>query len=88
VRELRLDTNALDDLQWWLRQDRRTALKVVTLMEEACRTPFSGKGKPEALRFQLAGCWSRRITLEHRLVYEVADEYIRVLSCRFHYRKT
>lgn len=86
MRELRLDPNALEDLQWWLQNDRRTAAKVLDLMQEACRTPTSGRGKPERLRFDLAGCWSRRINLEHRLVYEVADTYIRVLACRFHYR--
>ena len=86
MRQLLLDPNALEDLQWWVRQDRRTALKILELLEETCRDPFAGKGKPEALKHQLAGCWSRRISQEHRLVYEVTDETVRVLACRYHYR--
>ncbi|KFI21817.1 Txe/YoeB family addiction module toxin [Nitrosococcus oceani] len=86
MRNLRLDPNALEDLQWWVRNDHRTARKILELMESACRDPFKGHGTLEALRFELAGCWSRRITLEHRLVYEVTEEDIRVLACRYHYR--
>ncbi|MDX1656082.1 MAG: Txe/YoeB family addiction module toxin [Candidatus Competibacteraceae bacterium] len=86
MRRLLLDPNALEDLQWWVRQDRRTALRILALMKEICRNPFAGKGKPEALKHQLTGCWSRRITQEHRLVYEVTDETVRVLACRYHYR--
>nr|WP_207787830.1 Txe/YoeB family addiction module toxin [Candidatus Thiosymbion oneisti] len=81
-----LDPQALEDLQWWTRTDKRVARKVLRLLEETLRNPFAGKGKPEALKFDLAGCWSRRIDLRHRLVYEVTDSEIRVLSCRFHYR--
>jgi toxin YoeB len=81
-----VDPNALADLQWWVKTDRRTALKVIALTEETLRDPFHGRGKPEALKFDLAGCWSRRIDLEHRLVYEVTDAWVRVLACRFHYR--
>ena len=47
---------------------------------------FAGKGKPEALKYSLSGFWSRRVTQEHRLVYEVTEEYVRVVSCRYHYR--
>lgn len=77
---------ALEDLQWWTSTDKRTAVKVLRLVEETVRDPFGGRGKPEALKFDLAGCWSRRIDLEHRLVYEVTDSDIRVLEHRFHYR--
>lgn len=87
MRELLFDPNALEDLRWWVTQDRRTALKVLDLLQDVLRDPFSGKGRPEPLKFQLRGCWSRRITLEHRLVYEVGDAYIRVLACRYHYRE-
>jgi len=86
VRRLILDPLALEDLQWWMRIDKRAASKILQLLEETMRDPFAGKGKPEALKFDLSGCWSRRIDLEHRLVYEVTDSDIRVLSCRFHYR--
>lgn len=81
-----LDPQALEDLQWWTSTDKRTAVKVLRLVEETVRDPFGGRGKPEALKFDLAGCWSRRIGMQHRLVYEVTDNDIRVLGCRFHYR--
>jgi toxin YoeB len=86
LRTLVLDRNALEDLRWWVNKDKRTAAKILQLMEESVRNPFQGRGRPEALKFELGGCWSRRIDLEHRLVYEVTEDHVRVLSCRFHYR--
>ena len=86
MRQVLLDPAALEDLQSWLQKDRRTATKILDLIEEAARDPFQGRGRPEALKFELSGCWSRRINLEHRLVYEVGEDILRVLSCRFHYR--
>jgi len=76
---------ALDDLRYWLKTDKRQADRVLTLLEEIRRTPFEGTGKPEPLRFQLAGCWSRRIDREHRLVYQVEETEIVVIACRYHY---
>ena len=76
---------ALDDLRYWLKTDKRQAERVLALLEEIRRTPFEGTGKPEPLRFQLAGCWSRRIDREHRLVYQVEETEIVVISCRYHY---
>jgi len=55
------------------------------LIKEVQRTPFAGTGKPEALKHEFAGCWSRRIDDEHRLVYEVKGDKIRILACRYHY---
>lgn len=81
------DPNALEDLRWWVTHDRRAASKVLELVQEVLRDPFSGRGKPEPLKFQLSGCWSRRLTLEHRLVYEVTESRIRILACRYHYRE-
>lgn len=80
-----LTPTALDDLRYWLKTDKRLAERVLTLLEEIRRTPFEGAGKPEPLRFQLAGCWSRRLDREHRLVYQVEETEIVVLACRFHY---
>ncbi|MGB3191266.1 MAG: Txe/YoeB family addiction module toxin [Limnoraphis sp.] len=54
-------------------------------MRETQRTPFQGTGKPEKLKHELSGCWSRRIDQEHRLVYQVLDDKIRILACRYHY---
>ena len=76
---------ALDDLRYWLKTDKRQAERVLALLEEIRRIPFEGTGKPEPLRFQLAGCWSRRIDREHRLVYQVEETEIVVIACRYHY---
>jgi len=80
-----LTPTALDDLRYWLKIDRRLAERILALLEEIRRTPFEGTGKPEPLRFQLVGCWSRRIDREHRLVYQVEETEIIVIACRFHY---
>ena len=76
---------ALDDLRYWLKTDKKLADRILSLLEESRRTPFDGTGKPEPLRFQLAGCWSRRIDREHRLVYQVEENEIVVIACRYHY---
>jgi toxin YoeB len=76
---------ALDDLRYWLKTDKRQADRILALIEEIRRTPFDGSGKPEPLRFQLAGCWSRRVDREHRLVYQVEESEIMVIACRYHY---
>jgi toxin YoeB len=66
-------------------QDRRKATRVLRLIDESLRTPFTGSGKPEPLKHSLAGSWSRRIDREHRLVYRVEGDRLIVLACRFHY---
>lgn len=80
------DPLALEDLRYWTRHDRKKAEKILRLLEEIEKTPFTGTGKPEALKYGLAGCWSRRIDREHRLVYRVDGTLITVLACRYHYR--
>ncbi len=80
-----LPPTALEDLRYWLNTDKRQADKNLALFEEIRRTPFEGTGKPEPLRFQLAGCWSRRIDREHRLVYQVEEGEVVVVACRYHY---
>ena len=72
------------DLRYWVRTDRATALRALDLIEAVIREPFEGIGKPEPLRFHLQGCWSRRITEEHRLVYLVRDDTIDFLQARHH----
>lgn len=71
------------DLRYWVETDRRAALRVFELVEAVIRDPFGGIGKPEPL--ELAGCWSRRITQEHRLVYRVVHDRIDFLQARYHY---
>ena len=73
------------DLRYWVKIDRKTALRVLELVEATLRDPFTGVGKPEPLRFLLAGCWSRRITQEHRMVYRVAEGRVDFLQARYHY---
>ncbi len=75
----------LQDLRHWVETDRKTALRVMELVEAALRDPFCGLGKPEALKYELAGCWSRRITQEHRLVHKVTERRIDFLQARYHY---
>lgn len=74
-----------EDLRHWVRSDRTIALRVLELAEATLKDPFDGIGKPEPLRFYLQGCWSRRISQEHRLVYLVRDDRIDFLQARYHY---
>ena len=73
------------DLEFWIKTDRKVALRILELVEAALKDPFQGLGKPEPLRHELAGCWSRRINQEHRLVYKVSASRIDFLQARYHY---
>ena len=75
----------LEDLRSWIETDRRVALRVLDLMDAVLGDPFSGVGKPEPLKYVLAGCWSRRITQEHRLVYRVNTGRVEFLQAKYHY---
>jgi toxin YoeB len=75
----------LEDLRWWVKTDRRVALRVLDLLDAVLRDPFDGLGKPEPLKHLGSGIWSRRITQEHRLVYSVGAERIDFLQARYHY---
>jgi len=85
VRSVHFDSGAWEDLLFWLASDRKTARRIVRLIAEIQRNPFTGIGKPEPLRGELSGYWSRRIDDEHRLVYRADDEEIKVLKARYHY---
>ena len=74
-----------DDLRYWVETDKRTALRLLNLVEAIMRDPFEGVGKPEPLKYLGAGTWSRRITQEHRLVYVVSDARIDFVQARYHY---
>ena len=78
-------TEFREDLRYWVETDRKTALRVLELIEAVLRDPFAGIGKPEPLKFVLAGSWSRRVTQEHRLVYRVSGDRIDFLQARYHY---
>ena len=74
-----------EDLAWWYRTDKKKANKIIDLIEAIMKSPFEGIGKPEPLKFLDADTWSRRIDLEHRLVYRVTKERIDFLQARYHY---
>ncbi|HET6893676.1 MAG TPA: Txe/YoeB family addiction module toxin [Pyrinomonadaceae bacterium] len=75
----------LDDLQYWIKTDRKVALRALDLIEAVMRDPFNGIGKPGPLKYLLAGTWSRRLTEEHRLIYLVRSDRINFLQARYHY---
>jgi len=79
-----------NDFEYWMDNDEETEKKIRDLLKEIKRTPFHGIGKPEALKYNLKGFWSRRITGEHRLVYQITgtkgkDQQCAIIQCRFHY---
>jgi toxin YoeB len=74
-----------EDLRWWVETNRSIALRILVLVEAVLADPFQGIGKPERLKHQLAGAWSRRITQEHRLVYEVNGRRVDFVQARYHY---
>lgn len=76
---------AWEDYQYWIANDRKTLKRLNKLIEDAARSPFEGLGKPEPLKHALTGYWSRRITGEHRLVYESQEGRLVIISCRYHY---
>ena len=84
-REAVFQSKFLEDLTYWVKTDRKAALRVLELVDAVLEDPFEGIGKPEPLKFGFAGCWSRRITQEHRLVYRVSETQINFLQARYHY---
>lgn len=79
--------NAWEDYTSWLAEDAKMLRKINDLIRVIQRTPYEGLGKPEPLKYDLAGMWSRRIDREHRLVYRVSGDDILIYSCRYHYDK-
>jgi len=79
--------NSWEDYTSWLTEDKNMLKKINELIKDIQRTPFEGKGKPEPLKYDLSGYWSRRIDREHRLVYQVHEEKIIIFSCKYHYDK-
>jgi len=79
------DETAWDDYRWWQTEDRRTLKRINLLIQDVARHGNEGIGKPEDLKHGLSGYWSRRITDEHRLVYKVVNNEVRIASCRYHY---
>ena len=78
-------TRSWDDYLYWQKNDKRMVGRINDLIKDIQREPFEGIGKPEPLKHQLQGLWSRRIDSEHRLVYEIAEDEQRIIGCRYHY---
>lgn len=76
---------AWEDYLYWQAADKSVLKKINSIIKEIKRSPFDGTGKPEPLKYDLAGYWSRRLTSEHRLVYKVTEESIVIVQCRYHY---
>lgn len=85
MRNITFEANAFEQFNSWMNADIKIHKKIIELINDIQRTPFSGIGKPEPLKHTLKGYWSRRITDEHRLVYKVTDSEIIIASCKFHY---
>ncbi|HZX62761.1 MAG TPA: Txe/YoeB family addiction module toxin [Bacteroidales bacterium] len=79
--------NSWEDYKSWQSEDKKILKKINELIKDIQRTPYEGLGKPEPLKYDLAGLWSRRIDREHRLVYQVNENDILIFSCRYHYDK-
>ncbi len=86
MRNIEFVPKAFKEYLYWIETDRKTALKIGDLIRDILRSPFEGLGKPEALKHQYKGFWSRRINLEHRLVYKVEETSVVIISCFSHYQ--
>lgn len=84
-RKVSFTKDGWEEYQYWLNQDKKTLKKINKLVDEICRTPFNGSGKPEPLKENYSGYWSRRIDKQNRLIYSVSDTDITIVGCRFHY---
>jgi len=78
--------DAWEDYLYWQENDKKILKKINRLIKEIQRNPFKGLGEPEPLKYNWSGYWSRRITIEHRLVYKVNSENLMIAQCRYHYR--
>ncbi|WGE35276.1 Txe/YoeB family addiction module toxin [Actinobacillus genomosp. 1] len=83
--KLTFSSNAWEDYLYWQKTDKIILKRINSLIKDIQRQPFEGIGKPEPLKFNLSGFWSRRINEEHRLIYTVEDEAILIVACRYHY---
>ncbi len=85
MRKILFTPIAFEQYNEWVILDKKLHSRLQKLIAETAKTPFTGTGKPEPLKYELKGCWSRRINDEHRMVYRVFDEQIEIIACKFHY---
>lgn len=83
--ELVWQTNAWQDYLYWQEQDKKILYRINELIRDTMRSPYKGMAKPEPLKGELSAFWSRRITVEHRLVYIVKEQRLHIIQCRYHY---
>jgi toxin YoeB len=86
MRKIIFEKTAFDDFTEWKKVDKKIYTKIISLINDVLLTPFTGIGKPEPLKHELKGYWSRRINQEHRLVYKVTDNELIIISCKYHYK--
>jgi len=85
--QLKFSPKGFTDWQWWQKHNKKKSDKIEKLLDEMLLTPYTGTGKPEPLKHEFSGYWSRRIDRENRLIYKIENESLMVISCRFHYEK-
>lgn len=85
MKQVAFEEKAFEDFTNWASQDKKLYTKIIALIKDIKKNPFLGLGKPEPLKHELSGYWSRRINDEHRLVYKVTDTMIIIASCKYHY---
>jgi toxin YoeB len=85
MQNIAFEKRAFQEFTEWASIDKKIHAKIIEVINDVLRTPFTGLGKPEPLKQELQGYWSRRITNEHRLVYKVTDEEVLIISCKSHY---
>lgn len=81
------EPSAFDDFNQWSMVDKKSYKRIISLIKDISRNPYQGLGKPEALKYELQGYWSRRIDDEHRLVYKIQNDRLIIISCKYHYKK-
>jgi toxin YoeB len=86
MKKIAFEGNAFQDFTDWATTNKKIYQRIVALIKDVLRQPFTGIGKPEPLKQELKGYWSRRINDEHRLVYKVSDDAITIISCKYHYQ--
>jgi len=84
--KLEFKKQAFDDIKYWKKHNKNILEKIADLLDDIAVDPFEGIGKPEPLKYELSGCWSRRIDHKHRLIYKIDKTRIIVIRCRFHYK--
>lgn len=87
MRKIIIEPDALEDMGWWIKNNPKIMVKIYEIISNTIRTPFAGLGKPEPLKSDFSGYWSRRITDEHRLIYKIEPDSIVIISLKGHYSK-